>query len=160
MIIYRAMHRDEYNQLVSEGFEATFKRKWKYFTLTPEYICVIFSEPNYGLCPQLKYHVAVEFNVEFTKPLEYLVERDIVHVYRERKKYITLAMSHLAPYYIKRITWRRIDPKTLPCPEPYLVWRNRRGIIRRVYRRDKALTVLRNLKHPERIIYINPALNT
>jgi len=155
MLLYRAMSREEYNILIEKGFEATFRKRWKYFTLDPEYIYIIFHEPNYGLCPKIKYHVAVEFNILFSKPLEWLLRNDVIRVFRERKKYTTIAMKNIAPYHIEKLEYRVVDPDKLPEPEPVLIWINKHGKIRKVYRRDKALTILNQIKNPERILYIS-----
>ncbi len=155
MLVYRAMSREEYNILVEKGFGATFRKRWKYFTLNPEYIYIIFHEPNYGLCPKIKYHVALKFRFRFTKPIIWLIRNDLIRVFMERKKYVTVAMRRTIPYYIETIEYRKIDPDKLPSPEPLLIWTNKRGEIREVFREDKAKTILSQLKHRERIIYVS-----
>jgi len=155
MLVYRAMNREEYRTLIEEGFEATFKRRWKYFTMDPEYIYIIFHEPNYGLCPKIKYHIALRFRFQFIKPITWLLKNDLIRIFMERKKYMTIAMRRTIPYYIKTIEYEEIDPDKLSRPEPLLIWRNKKGETRMVFREDKAKTILSQLKHRERIIYIS-----
>lgn len=106
--VYRAMSVDEFEVLVNQGFAATFKRRWKYFTLELVYIGIILDELDYGLWKD-KYRVVVEFIVTFKLPLKKLVEMGLVRVLGERG-FTNIAMSRGVLGYIESISWTRLHP--------------------------------------------------
>ena len=153
--LYRVMSRDEYRVLEGEGFAATFRRRWKFFTMDAVYAAVLLREFDYGGL-RGEYRVPVEFRIVSSVPLEMLVDLGVARVYPERGCR-TVALSLSALGFFERVEWRRLGVDELPEPEPLLAWLSKRGRVRMVYRRDKALRILASLK-PERIIYVSPSV--
>ena len=145
--LYRAMSREEFETLRSEGFEATFRRRWKYFTMNPEYIGIVMHEANYGGGVKGKYEVPVRFEFLFKYGLDELARIGVVKVFCERG-YTTVAMRVAVVGYIENMKWSVMD--SVPIPKPLYTWVSKSGRVvmvfsERVVRKGK-VTLPKHLK--------------
>lgn len=151
--LYRAMSKDEYRTLIEKGLFATWRRKWKFFTTSLEYLCIVIDELTYGYCPDIKYSVQVRFDFILNKPLE---ECEGVRIFKERG-YVNVAMSRKAFQYIITYIATRLEREYVlkHCPKPVLVYVSKRGRICKIYSRKKAIKILQQGLKQNKIIELN-----
>jgi len=147
---YRAMSEEEFRILREQGFEATFRRAWKYFSTDPRYIAIVVNELNYGACPEVKYSRVAKFEIRFRKGAE-----KFMRFFRERG-FLNVAMHKNAVTFIEEFKWKELKKDKLPEPKPVLIWVSRKGRIVKVYSEKKAKEILTNMgSGVKRILFIN-----